>query len=244
MRLNRFLCAFVTFVVMSSGMLWASSQSLFSGGGAAVPLIEVSARAGSLMGSSSSQRASGASLFAGTEGGSLFAFAPRDLMQPIDTSDVARLRSLIASAEAGKAGYDAVQYGATVRPSKRPTQMTIAEIYAWIDDTPGQPHAIGRYQFIPPTLRTLVNELGLSGNSRFSPRVQDALADRLLEDAGLSRFAAGEMNQTAFMNNLAKIWAGLPNSSGKSHYEGYAGNKAVFTWAHFQAEMDKIFPRG
>ena len=42
--------------------------------------------------------------------------------------------------------------------------MTLDEIFAWIAATPGQPHAIGRYQFIPDTLRMLVNRLviGLS----------------------------------------------------------------------------------
>jgi hypothetical protein len=44
------------------------------------------------------------------------------------------------------------------------------------------------------------------------------------------------------MNNLAKIWAGLPNSTGKSHYHGYAGNQATMTWARFDAEMAMIFP--
>jgi hypothetical protein len=53
---------------------------------------------------------------------------------------------------------------------------------------------------------------------------------------------AGKMERHDFMNNLARIWAGLPNSSGKSHYEGYAGNKAVMTWDKFDAEMARIFP--
>jgi len=44
------------------------------------------------------------------------------------------------------------------------------------------------------------------------------------------------------MNNLAKIWAGLPNSTGKSYYHGHAGNRATMTWARFRAEMEKIFP--
>jgi len=60
------------------------------------------------------------------------------------TTQIDRLLSLIARAEAGSAGYDAVQHGARVRPAALPTQMTLGEIYRWIDDTPGQPHAIGR----------------------------------------------------------------------------------------------------
>ncbi len=30
-------------------------------------------------------------------------------------------------------------------PGRRPTEMTLGEVYAWIDASPGQPHAIGRF---------------------------------------------------------------------------------------------------
>ncbi|WP_425342891.1 hypothetical protein [Sagittula salina] len=159
-----------------------------------------------------------------------------------DGGPVARLRDLIAAAEAGRAQYDAVQYGARTQPPKPPTQLTIADIYQWIDATPGQPHAIGRYQFIPDTLRGLVRKAGLDVGERFSPTVQDRLADMLLEEAGLTAMREGVMTRRGFMNNLAKIWAGLPNSSGRSHYHGYAGNRATMTWAHFDAQMARIFP--
>lgn len=194
----------------------------------------------------------GSSLFAGRSEGSLFAFRPKPERKTIATLPhaplthfgVDGLRQLIASAEAGKADYDAVQYGATIKPPKPPTRMTIREILEWIDATPGQPHAIGRYQMIPPTLRRVVAQLGLSHDERFTPQIQDLCADVLLEDAGLSAFLRGQMTQTTFMNNLAKIWAGLPNATGKSHYHGYAGNRAVLTWAQFEGHMERIFPRG
>lgn len=190
-------------------------------------------------------RHQGPSLFAGAAITGLF--APPDPNEvdklrnyPV-AGRIARLRSLIAQAEAGAKGYDAVQYGATIKTPKPPTQMTIRDIYEWIDDTPGQPHAIGRYQFIPPTLRRLVRQAGIDPRARFSPQVQDALADILLADAGLDPFLAGDMDRVQFMNNLAKIWAGLPTDSGKSYYHGYAGNKATMTWAHFDAQMVRIF---
>ena len=177
-----------------------------------------------------------ASLFRGRSSGGLFApilKAPPSVKQLLD---------LIASAEAGKAQYDAVQYGATRKPPKKPTQMTIAEINAWIDATPGQPHAIGRYQMIPATLRRLVRHQGVKPQARFSPELQDQLAHQLIEEAGYSAFLASEMPRKTFMLNLAKIWAGLPISTGKSYYEGYAGNSASLTWGHFKSEMQRIFP--
>ncbi len=191
---------------------------------------------------------SGGSLFAGRNEGSFFAFRPRPTpspsMSPLTDFGVKGLRQLIASAEAGRADYDAVQYGAVIKPPKPPTRMTIREILQWIEATPGQPHAIGRYQMIPSTLRRVVRELGLSIDERFTPQIQDLCADVLLEDAGLSGFLRGELGQKSFMNNLAKIWAGLPNSTGRSHYHGYAGNSAVLSWAQFENSMSRIFQRG
>jgi hypothetical protein len=214
------------------------------------------------------QRAAGPSLFSGREGASLFAArTPREEMParkaragtaPLAVTPTAtpaaiappgpharhaeRIRHLIGYAEAGRQGYDAIQHGATRLPAKRPTDLTIAEIFRWVADTPGQQHAIGRYQFIPATLRRLVSVLGIEETAVFSPRLQDRLADRLLEEAGLSSLRAGGMNRHQYMNNLAQIWAGLPTSSGKSHYHGFAGNRATMTWARFDAEMAKIFP--
>jgi hypothetical protein len=153
-----------------------------------------------------------------------------------------RLRHLIGHAEAGAAGYDAINYGAKRLPSRKPTDLTLGEIYAWIDATPGQPHAIGRYQFIPSTLKRLAQKVGAAPHEQFSPRLQDLLANELLAEAGLNAFTDGVMPRRKFMNNLAAIWAGLPNSSGQSHYHGYAGNRATMTWVYFEAEMAKIFP--
>jgi len=127
---------------------------------------------------------------------------------------------LIASAEAGPAGYDAVVWAARVKPPKPPTQMTLGEIETWIRATPGQHHAIGRYQFIPATLRRLIALAGADPAQQFTPDFQDELAVLLLNEAGIEEFHNREIGRIAFMNNLAKIWAGLPNSAGRSHYHG------------------------
>lgn len=226
-------------------MLWpgvtvAEVASLFGASGGRGALIDMGARNGD---------GTGASLFIGRDGTSFFRPFPVRVAPDtgrvylgVGQDAVAQLRSLIASAEAGAAGYNAVQYGARIKPPELPTHMTVAQIYHWIDATPGQPHAIGRYQFIPATLRRLVNKVGISHNAVFSASVQDKLANALLVEAGLNAMQAGEISRHTFMANLAKIWAGLPTPSGKSHYEGYAGNKATITWARFDAAMAQIFP--
>ncbi|MEO9898432.1 MAG: hypothetical protein ABJF05_18825 [Paracoccaceae bacterium] len=158
-----------------------------------------------------------------------------------DAPSVVQLKSLIALAEAGSKQYDAVHVSARKRPQKPPTQMTLGEIDGWTRATPGQPHAIGRYQFIPSTLRSLTRRGRYSKNTMFTPQVQDRLADLLLIDAGINRFATGKLSRTQFMDNLALIWAGLPNSNGLSAYHNYAGNRATITRTFFDREMKRIF---
>lgn len=155
---------------------------------------------------------------------------------------VAGLRDLIASVESGKTGYDAIHHSAKRLPVKKPSQMTIAEIQQWIADTPGQQHAIGRYQVVPNTLGMLVARLGVSGTVVYSPALQDRFADSLLADAGLAQFLAGTLNRETFMTNVAAIWAGLPAANGKSVYHGYAGNSAGMSWAEYQNRLAVVFP--
>lgn len=166
---------------------------------------------------------------------------PRDAFIDGKSAPATNLKHLIGWAEAGRNGYDAVQHGARIGPNKRPTQMTIGQIKQWIRATPGQPHAIGRYQFIPATLDTLVREIGFSANTVFTADVQDRLADLLLADAGYSQFVGGKVSRHQFMDNLAKIWAGFPTSTGRSFYHGYAGNYATISWNEFDHHMASIF---
>lgn len=189
-------------------------------------------------------------LFIGRAEGGMFADLPahepafKDApFAELGGTDVMVIRALIQEAESNRNGYDAVQWGARIKPPRKPTQMTLAEIFTWIKQTPGQPHAIGRYQFIPATLRRVVKKAGVPMNSRFDATVQDRLADVLLAEAGLQKFRNGTLSRTGFMNNLAKIWAGFPNSTGKSHYHGYAGNKASISWTRFDKMMRSIDPR-
>ena len=78
-----------------------------------------------------------------------------------------KLKSLIARAEAPHLGYDSVVKSAWRKPAKAPSQMSIGEIYTWIRATPNQNHAIGRYQFIPSTLKRLVAKSGLHHDVAF-----------------------------------------------------------------------------
>lgn len=228
-----------------AGMALAGSGLTGSFGDRA-PMFEAAARP--LVALDTGPSAGRASLFAGRREGGLFS-APR--ARAPDGASLrggslrgdgirARLRDLVASAEAGPAGYDAVQSGARRPPPHPPTAMTLREIFAWIEATPGQHHAIGRYQIIPATLRRLVVRAGLDAETRFSPSVQDRLADLLLADAGLAAMLRGEIPRAAFMLNLAKVWAGLPTPSGRSYYHGVAGNRAVLSYDKYASAVGAI----
>ena len=156
---------------------------------------------------------------------------------PID-----QLLDLIASAEAGSKGYDAVHHGAKINPPAPPSTMTLAAIIAWIEATPGQPHAIGRYQFIPSTLAYLIEAEGVDTAATFSPKLQRRFAIRLLKDAGLDEFLSKQLTMAQFIDKVAYVWAGLPLATGKSAYDGKAGNRATISFTHYMQAMVTIFP--
>jgi len=152
-----------------------------------------------------------------------------------------QLFSLIASVEAPHLQYDAVHYQARIKPKSAPTLLTIGELFAWIEETPNQFHAIGRYQFIPDTLAYLADAEKLDRSQLFSKELQNQLALRLLNDAGWTKFQSREMSLSAFMDRIARVWAGFPLESGKSAYDGIAGNRAVITRQEYETAMRAIF---
>jgi hypothetical protein len=153
---------------------------------------------------------------------------------------VGGILDLIAFAEAGPKGYDAVHFNAKRRPPARPTQLTVGQIQKWARTTRGQPHAIGRYQFIPKTLNRLVKLTKTPKSARFSPALQDKLATVLLVSAGHTDFTSGKISLGRYMDNLTKVWAGLPLKNGRSYYHKYAGNRATISHTFYLREMKRI----
>lgn len=157
--------------------------------------------------------------------------------------DVDQLYALISFAESPHKGYDSIHMSATRLPAHPPRQLTLGQIKTWIADTPGQHHAIGRYQIIPSTFLNLQKRLVLSDTTLFNQETQDLMASLLLKDAGYIKFQSGRISRSKFMDNLAAIWAGLPLDTGKSAYHGKAGNRATITHKFYAAQMARIFPR-
>jgi len=137
-----------------------------------------------------------------------------------------RAADIVAKYEAAGAGYNAVnQIGIkggtatlgfsgdfrkmTQHAGRALTDMTVGEIMDlqaepsgtrmsntdWIKQ--GKLHAVGRYQFIGPTLKGLVQRLGISRDQKFTSDLQDTLFLSLLKSGGLGQWVGPTNHATA-----------------------------------------------
>lgn len=158
------------------------------------------------------------------------------------------LKALIRKTETGKSD-PAVQYETIIghnqdKLAKPLTQMSVGEIIAasdgWRKRFGTTSGAAGAYQIIKPTLKLLQTKLGLDGTEKFTPELQDRMADELLDTRGLGAFTDGRIGATEFGNALAREWASFPVLStsrrgetvlkrGQSYYDKFAGNSALIS---------------
>lgn len=80
--------------------------------------------------------------------------------------------------------------------------------------------ALGRYQIIRTTLRTLRQLMGLTGAELFDRDCQDRMACFLLGQRGVDKYLAGRLKEDTLLFNLAKEWASLPTPADKGFYGG------------------------
>jgi hypothetical protein len=102
--------------------------------------------------------------------------------------------------------------------------------------------AVGRYQFIPETLRMAVAAAGFRASDLFSPETQDWLAVALLlggKRPALRDYLQGKnVTIEAAQLDLAKEWASIPTAEGRGVYDGdSAGNKATAKVAKVQSAL-------
>ena len=147
------------------------------------------------------------------------------------------IRDMIAEAEADEE-YNSVVWSAKVAPPLLVSHHTIQELYNWRYANPGQNYAVGRYQFIHTTLKRVQIGLGVDVNSVFAPGLQDTFADYLLLERGLVPFLEGRLSIGEFQNRLAREWAGIPTTSGKSYYDKIAGNAATIPIIKVQRALE------
>lgn len=80
--------------------------------------------------------------------------------------------------------------------------------------------AVGRYQEIRTTRRSIDKALGRTGNELFDEAGQDADACYLLGVRGIDKYLAGRLSESTLINNLAHEWASLPTVDNKGAYKG------------------------
>jgi muramidase (phage lysozyme) len=111
------------------------------------------------------------------------------------------------------------------------TSMSVADILDFQKKSLGKKNnyasdAVGKYQVTGQTLESLVGQKVVSPDDKFDSATQDKIFMALMERRGLGSFLAGGKT-SKFADNLAKEWAALPyGDTGKSYYDGVAGNKS------------------
>ncbi len=151
------------------------------------------------------------------------------------------LLDLIAKAES-QGSYDA-HYGETNNTNPRFTQMSVDQVLAWQKDfvRSGKPSsAVGRYQIIRGTLKDLKAKMRLNGTETYDATLQDKMALALLNRRGLEGYLLRTITVDAFIDEIAKEWAGLPNTSGKSHYDGDGQNSAQIKLAELKPVVEAL----
>jgi hypothetical protein len=149
------------------------------------------------------------------------------------------LLDLIASAESGKAGYDAANKGkAGDTPGGMPglSNMKVADVMRLQKEK--KLFAAGRYQIVPDTLAELIKgtygNTGVSLNDTFNAATQDklvtALINKRLQQGGGDPFKT----QLALSQEFASI---ADPSTGKSYYAGKGNNKASISTEQIQASL-------
>ena len=148
------------------------------------------------------------------------------------------LPTLIRKGEAG-GNYNAIFGGGDVDI----TGMTVDQLLEVQDKRVAQgskSSAAGGYQFLRKTLRSLKDDMGLSGSEIMTPEFQDKLALKLMERRGLNDYKSGKISKGKFIDNLSKEWASLPNSTGKGSYDGDGLNAANVPLATLIDVLDDV----
>lgn len=174
-------------------------------------------------------------------------------MNPDVPAGAAMLLDFIGRAETGKTGSEAYNIIVFYKQDKLPrplTEFTISELLdaqrAWAKNWGGS--AAGKYQIIRKTLLGLVEQLGIPGDAKFSPDLQDRLGYRLLTTRGWQASASGQVTIGAFALALAKEWASMPVLStvqgshrqvkrGESYYAGDGVNASQKGADEFEAAL-------
>ncbi len=137
----------------------------------------------------------------------------------------------------GEGDYDSVNrgyagdtpQGLTALTGKAFDKTTVREI---ISMQRGWVYAVGRYQFVPTTLRFAVTMSTVSQDDFFTPEVQDRLMAALViyKRPAIGAYLRGDHDLIGWaLDDLAKEWASVEYRNGRGYYDHIGGNRAKIT---------------
>jgi hypothetical protein len=133
--------------------------------------------------------------------------------------------------------YNALVYGKNTPKRASLVGMTLQEVLNYQNGMVSRGHAstaVGKYQITRDTLEEFAKKAGVSMEEKFTPFIQDKIAAKILDEAGYTKFAKGEISRDTFTNNVARRWAAMPSTTGKSFYDGIAGNRSLISLQNAQ----------
>lgn len=106
-----------------------------------------------------------------------------------------------------------------------------------------QLYAVGRYQFIPVTLRFAVAMSDVDRLDMFTPEVQDKLFAALIQfkRPAIAAYIRGDHDHLGWaLNEMSKEWASVEYRNGRGYYDNVGGNRAHITRAEVIAVLNEV----
>lgn len=157
--------------------------------------------------------------------------APPPAVEPLTISQVVKpLTKLVGKAESDSVGgYDAANNGYPLDLGRNgfpkvfgrsTSEVTVGEILLAQDQR--RIHAVGRYQIIGITLKGLVRARCLSGSQLFTEKAQDKAFVCLIKKnrPAVWRYISTGHGIVRAANAMAREWASMPYTHGRSYYGG------------------------
>ena len=156
---------------------------------------------------------------------------------PNQITDVQRLRPLMDLLARGEGDYDSVNRGRAgdtpqgIRglTGKDYSDFTVQQVMemqaSWL-------YAVGRYQFIPSTLRFAVAMSDVDMKDKFTNEAQDKLMVALIlyKRPAIGAYLRGDHDYVGWaLDELAREWASVEYRSGRGFYDHIGGNRASIT---------------
>ena len=159
-----------------------------------------------------------------------------------------RVKPLLDLIAKGEGNYNAINRG---RAGDTPGGIQRLKGHTFENFTVGQVikmqrwelYAVGRYQFVPSTLRWAVKHSSVDELDMFTPEVQDKLALALIlyKRPAVGAYLRGDHDLIGWaMNEMAKEWASIEYRYGRGYYDHVGGNRAHITRTELSTVLQEV----